>query len=126
LAELIKVLLVDDSAGVRELLTAILSEHGFRVMTAEDGLMGLKIAEAQRPDLIITDIDMPHLDGIQMIARLRGQMGFSGVPILVVSACGGEEAAAVLGAGADLVMQKPIDLSSFINYIDHLLPAKTA
>jgi DNA-binding response OmpR family regulator len=61
-----------------------------------------------------------------MIARLRGQMGFSGVPILVVSACGGEEAAAVLGAGADLVMQKPIDLSSFINYIDHLLPAKTA
>ena len=122
LAGFVKILLVDDNTEVRDLLTFMLSESGFLVITAVDGLMGLKVAEAERPDLIITDIEMPRLDGIQMIARLRRQVGFSEVPILAVSAYGKGELDAAISAGANQAMQKPIDFDSFMGLVSRLLP----
>jgi CheY-like chemotaxis protein len=122
LAGFIKILIVDDNTELRDLLTFMLSESGFLVVTAVDGLMGLKIAEAERPDLIITDIEMPRLNGIQMIARLRRQLGFSEVPILAVSAYGSGELDAAISAGANQALQKPIDFDSFIGLVTQLLP----
>jgi DNA-binding response OmpR family regulator len=87
--------------------------------------MGLKMAEAERPDLIITDINMPQLDGIQMIAKLRGQSEFVEVPILVVSSNGRKELDAALSAGANLVMQKPVDFESFVHRISRLLTKRS-
>jgi Response regulator containing CheY-like receiver, AAA-type ATPase, and DNA-binding domains len=122
LAGFVKILLVDDNTEVRDLLTFMLSESGFLVITAVDGLMGLKVAEAERPDLIITDIEMPRLDGIQMIARLRGQLEFSEVPILAVSAYGKGELDAAISAGANQALQKPIDFDFFLGLVSRLLP----
>lgn len=107
---------------MQDVLICILSESGFRVITAEDGLLALETAEVERPDLIITDINMPRLDGIQMIARLRGQLGFSEVPILAVSAYGSGELDAAISAVANQAMQKPIDFDSFIGLVTQLLP----
>lgn len=118
----VKILLVDDNTDVRDLLTLMLSESGFLVITAVDGLMGLETAEVERPDLIITDIEMPRLDGIQMIARLRRQLRFSEVPILAVSAYGSGKLDAAISAGANQVMQKPVDFDAFMGLVTRLLP----
>jgi len=121
----VKILLVDDNADVRDLLTFILKDSGFLVITADDGLRGLKTAEAERPDLIITDICMPHLDGIQMIARLREEAEFSKLPILVISAYGSGDLAAALRAGANLAMPKPVDFDCLIGHVKQLLPGES-
>jgi DNA-binding response OmpR family regulator len=118
----VKILLVDDNTDMRDLLTCMLRQSGFLVITAEDGLLALETAAVERPDMIITDINMPRLDGIQMIVRLRKQLEFSKVPILAVSAYGSGELAAALKAGANQAMQKPIDFDSFIGLVTRLLP----
>lgn len=126
LAECIKILVIDDSPDLRDLFICMLKDRGFQVLTAEDGLKGLEMAEVERPNLIITDIEMPNLDGIQLITCLREKSGFSEVPIWAVSARGGEILANALSAGATLALQKPLDFDSFINRINCLLPAGTA
>jgi two-component system, OmpR family, alkaline phosphatase synthesis response regulator PhoP len=118
-----KILVVDDSSDVRDLLSWMLATSGFQVITAEDGLSGLTMAEAERPDLIITDISMPRLDGIEMIIRLRKQLQFSKVPILVISAYGSGITGDALDAGADEAMHKPVDFNSLINHVNQLLAA---
>jgi two-component system, OmpR family, alkaline phosphatase synthesis response regulator PhoP len=120
----VKILLVDDNADVRELLAFMLNESGFLVITADNGLGGLKVAEAERPDLVITDICMPHLDGIQMIIRLRKLLEFGTLPILVISAYGSGETAAALSAGANLAIHKPVDFDCLIDHVKQLLPQR--
>ena len=123
MGEFAKILIVDDNPDVLSLTACMLKMSGFNVMTAEDGMLGLEIAEAELPDLIITDISMPHLDGIQMISRLRDQSKFSRVPILVISAHGSAMTTEALRAGANEAMHKPLDFDSFISHINNLLAA---
>ena len=66
-----KILTVDDSATMRNMLRATLLDAGYDVVQAEDGVEGIKALEGQRFDLIITDINMPHMDGLTFIERLR-------------------------------------------------------
>src|ERR1051326_1679840 len=121
LAGFTKILVVDDNVAVRGVLTSILNTLELQVITAEDGLLGLQMAEAERPHLIITDIDMPNLDGIQMIARLRQHSELREVPILVISGEGERKASEALEAGANHVMPKPVMLNSFIGLITQLI-----
>jgi CheY-like chemotaxis protein len=117
-----KILIVEDCGESREMLTLLLRVAGeFHVVTAEDGLRGLRLTETEQPDLIITDINMPHLSGIEMIEQLRGQPAFGEVPILVMSACGSGDLAGALKAGADRAMRKPIEAESFIGCIKQML-----
>src|SRR5690242_6271342 len=78
-------LTVDDSATLRELLLAALSEMGFRVVQAADGAAALEIVGAQKPDLIITDVNMPRLDGLSFIERFRKEHGNRTTPVLVLT-----------------------------------------
>jgi two-component system chemotaxis response regulator CheY len=83
-------------------------------------------AEVERLDVIITDINMPRLYGIQMIVRLQERLEFSKLPILIISAYGSEELADALSAEADLAMHKPVDFDFFIGQVNQLLPARSA
>ena len=123
MASIGKILIVDDNADMRGIMICMLGSSGFHVIAAEDGLIGLRIAEAERPDLIITDICMPRMDGIQMILRLRAQFEFSEVPILVITAYGSGTTEEALKAGANHAMHKPVDFNSFIGCINELLQA---
>src|SRR5262249_59218977 len=80
-----KILVVEDNADARRLLATLLKEQGFFVMEAEDGQAALELINGKRPDLIITDIQMPNLDGIEMIKVLRGGQELSSVPVLVMT-----------------------------------------
>jgi two-component system, chemotaxis family, chemotaxis protein CheY len=79
------ILTVDDSATIRELLLSELSGLGYRVTQAEDGIDGLEMLSVEQPDLIITDITMPRMDGIRFIQNVRGDERYKATPILVLT-----------------------------------------
>ena len=83
----ITVLTVDDSRTMRDLLMAALSEAGFTVVQAEDGIHGLEVLHAQgrMPDVIVTDINMPRMDGFGFIEAVRADAERRAVPILVLT-----------------------------------------
>src|SRR5689334_14567395 len=95
-----KLLIVEDNLTIRELFAAALSDAGFSVIMADDGNKGLESARRERPDLIITDVEMPNLDGIQMIQHLRQEFELQCIPVLVVSAQYTEVLATAVAVGA--------------------------
>ncbi len=80
-----KVLAVDDSPTIRMLLRATLTERGYDIVEAEDGIAALEVLAENVPDVVITDINMPRLDGFGLIARIREQGCHSALPILVLT-----------------------------------------
>jgi len=116
-----KILVVEDDFDAREVLSLLLRLEGFSVITAEDGLAGLDIAQSEQPDLVITDIEMPNLDGIEMIKRLRRDGLLSEVPILVVSASDRRTLKGAIAAGANQTMRKPARFDPLIETINRLL-----
>ena len=79
------ILTVDDSATIRDLLLSELSGLGYRVNQAEDGINGLEMLAIEPPDVIITDITMPRMDGIGFIQNVRGDERYKATPILVLT-----------------------------------------
>ncbi len=79
------VLTVDDSRTMREMLLLALQDAGYRVLQAEDGLVGLQVLKERPADVIITDINMPRLDGFGFIEHVRRDSTHRAVPILVLT-----------------------------------------
>ena len=117
----LKILIVEDNADNRELMVIVLEFHGFTIVTAVNGREGLNVAGAEHPDLIITDINMPDLDGIEMIRLLREHVQLRTTPILVLTAYGDAEAENAIKAGADQAMTKPVQFASLMTSIQDLL-----
>ncbi|HEX5706087.1 MAG TPA: response regulator [Pyrinomonadaceae bacterium] len=105
------VLVVDDTPDKRQLLESLLCHSGYRVLTAGDGREGLLVARSARPDLIISDVSMPLIDGIELCRRIRADDDLRLTPILLVSALrkDSESVAAGLSAGADDYIEAPYD-----------------
>lgn len=106
------VLVVDDQSSVRQLLREYLTQHGFRVLTASDGLEALHIARHEPPDLILLDIMMPRLDGYQFLRQYRSERR---TPVIVITARE-DETDAVLGLdlGADDYVVKPFRMRELV------------
>ncbi|MBY6240577.1 response regulator [Methylosinus sp. Sm6] len=79
------ILTVDDSRTMREMLLLALSDAGFSVVQAEDGVHGLEVLETETPDVIVTDINMPRMDGFGFIEGVRRHEKHRAVPILVLT-----------------------------------------
>ncbi len=105
-----KVLIVDDSATMRNMLKAAMNELDFEIHTAEDGDKAMKSVVLHEFDIILTDINMPNVDGIELIRMIRGNAKNGGKPILVITTEGGEAAKqAGKSAGANGWIVKPCD-----------------
>jgi two-component system sensor histidine kinase and response regulator WspE len=101
------VLVVDDSLTVRELERKLLDSHGYRVEVAVDGADGWNAARAGAYDLIVTDVDMPRLDGIELVIRIRADVRLKATPVIIVSYKDREEdRRRGLEAGADYYLTK--------------------
>lgn len=116
-----RILIAEDDPDAREMLSVLLAAEGFAVITAEDGQQALQIVEQAPPDLIITDIQMPNLDGIELIKRLRTHSQLRWVPIVVMSAVEGGIVRDALKAGANQATQKPMQLDGLLGLIKQLL-----
>jgi two-component system chemotaxis response regulator CheY len=79
------ILTVDDSRTMRDMLMLALSEAGYKVIQAEDGVHGLEVLEGQMPDVIVTDINMPRMDGFGFIKGVRDSARHRVIPILVLT-----------------------------------------
>jgi CheY-like chemotaxis protein len=80
-----RILIVDDEPDIRFMMRLILEGAGYQVTEARHGLAGLKSVKARRPVLVITDVMMPTMDGLELIERLRSDPKTAAIPILVVS-----------------------------------------
>lgn len=80
-----KILAVDDSVSIRASISYILTQDGYEVTEAEDGVAGLKAAEKEKYDLIISDVNMPNMDGIQFTKELRQKANYKFTPIIILT-----------------------------------------
>jgi PAS domain S-box-containing protein len=117
-----RVLVVDDVPANRGVLVDLLGSLGFAVEEAADGQELLTRARATRPDLVIADIVMPRLDGVQATQEMRRTPSLEAVPVLLVSATiGGSDIDRYLAAGASAFLPKPIDVRQLLQRIGELL-----
>lgn len=80
-----RIMVVDDVAAIREILTALLQDAGHRVLEAKNGEEALTFAETKRVHLVLTDINMPGINGLDLIKSLRQQKNYSHTPILILA-----------------------------------------
>ena len=116
-AEQTLVMLVDDSKMVRVKSTRLLAAHGFQVVTAVDGLDALRQLETCCPDLLITDVDMPEMDGFGLVSALRGSPRTQHIPLVMITSAEDRHREEALRIGVGLVMGKPYDEAALIAHI---------
>jgi CheY-like chemotaxis protein len=110
-----RILVVDDEPDERFLVGRTLKKQGHDVSVAENGAAGLRAAQEQVPDLVVTDVMMPVMDGAEFIRRLRGDPVTAGIPILAAS---GDTH---LAGAADAVLAKPYDDRRLVMIVNSLL-----
>ena len=116
------VLVVDDEPDLVELLQYALETAGFRVLTASDGVEGLAVAEAEKPDVLVVDIMMPRMDGIELVERVRERAALRLTPVLMLTARTDErDEIAGLEAGADDYLPKPVSPRRLVSRVKALL-----
>ena len=117
-----KILIVDDVPANRAMLADLLSSLGFEVCEAADGMQALELVLSEHPHLVLMDVVMPGVDGLEATRRLRQQPGLRQLPIIAVSASAGwEHQAETLSAGASGFLAKPVEQGQLFAQIGRLL-----
>ena len=121
-----RILLVDDVPAVRLSIRAALEAIGYQVLEAADGKEALDLLGSQAVDLIVTDLWMPNLDGVELLKRLRATN--ANIRVIAISGGGMRKPIDVSAAlaqtwGADAVLYKPFDNDDLVNEFNRLLPA---
>jgi CheY-like chemotaxis protein len=116
-----KILVVEDSFETRDSLTILLELSGYDVIVASDGNEGLAKALTEAPDLIVTDIRMPSVSGIEMLREFRRNLKHRTVPVLVVTGYSKDYANEAFAAGADHVISKPVNPEHLLRIVSNLL-----
>ena len=115
------ILVIEDDDVMRELMQLSLVRSGYEVTVAEDGVRGYDTALFLKPDLIVTDIQMPGADGIHVVRRVRDTPSLEQTPILVTTAFGTGSATFALQLGANAYEPKPMNSQSFLSTVRRLL-----
>lgn len=116
------ILIAEDHPDTRSLLHYVLVGEGYEVTDVEDGAAALQSLAQNRPDLILTDLMMPQIDGIELIRRVRAQDEFANLPIVAMSAYGHDSLAKASVNGATAIIRKPLDMEDLVDTITRLLP----
>jgi two-component system sensor histidine kinase/response regulator len=123
--EACKILIVDDEPKVIEVIAYHLEREGYEVLSAPDGKEALECVVADAPDLIITDVMMPNVDGIELCRRVKGNIETHFIPVIVVTARGSKQVKLdSLDAGADDFVDKPVDALELSTRVRALLYTK--
>lgn len=118
------IITIDDSMSIRETVKMTLQSVGYRVVTAEDGARGLHVCQQEKADLVITDLNMPNVDGITLIANLRALPQYKFTPILMLTTESNDEKKnAGKRAGATGWIVKPFDPARFLAVVQKVCPA---
>jgi two-component system alkaline phosphatase synthesis response regulator PhoP len=116
------ILIVDDEPSIAELIEFNLQKAGYRVLKADNGLSALQLVRTDKPDLIILDLMIPGIDGMEVCRRLKGQQHTAGIPIIMLTAKN-EEVDKIVGLelGADDYMTKPFSTRELVARVKAVL-----
>ena len=119
-----RILVVDDSAVVRRMLRLVLEKTGHQVSFAEDGQAGLAAARTLLPDLVISDLEMPVMDGLAMVGQLRADPAVRDIPVIVLTASGeSDHHRAIADSGVAGFATKPIRSNEITELVETILRA---
>lgn len=118
-----KVLVVEDSPTMRQLIVFALKRiRGFQIVEANDGVDGLKKLSAEKFDLILTDINMPIMDGLKLVSMVRNDHNYKETPIIVITTEGAtEDRERALALGANEYITKPIQTMKILETVRRLM-----
>lgn len=117
-----RILVADDSTAFRSLEEAMLKLRGYEVMSAANGAEALRIAMQELPDLILLDVQMPVMDGVQVLGALKRDDRTKGIPVIIITTIGrASDRELLLKGGADDFVSKPIDGPSLVAKVRHLI-----
>ena len=121
------ILVVDDLAANRDVLVILLRHHGHRLLEAADGREGLAAVQAEHPDLVITDVLMPVMDGYELVRQLRLDPTTRGIPVVFYTAHYGEREARrlALSSGVSYVLTKPAESSEVLDIVGRVLSGES-
>ncbi len=120
------IMIVEDYDDTRLMVRLLLEKRGYRVLEADDGLKGVEIALRERPDLILMDLNMPHLDGFAATRRIRAHAEMRDVPIVAFSGYGPEHfGLEALAAGCDAYLCTPIEPEQLDDLLARLLSKRS-
>ena len=117
-----RILIAEDDPALAKLYASYAEQRGHRVLLARDGAEALVIAASELPDVLVLDVSMPKLDGRDVLQQLKASPRTARIPILVVSALGGEQHLRdlLLELGASDVLEKPVDLEIAFNKVERI------
>jgi len=119
-----KILIVDDEEDILEFLSYHFRRKGFDVTTQPDGLAALKNAREKHPDIIVSDIRMPHMDGIELCRQLKKDDALKNIPLLFLTADDGDCLALLAHqCGADSYLNKPVRIELIVNMVMDMVQA---
>jgi two-component system cell cycle response regulator DivK len=116
------VLIVEDNPRNLKLARDLLEHAEYRTLTATTAEDGIELARAHRPDVVLMDVQLPDMDGVSALARLRAEATLAAVPVVAVTAFAmKDDAARFLAAGFDAYIEKPLDVRAFPGQIAAIL-----
>ena len=117
------VLVVDDDPVILRLLEVNFEMEGFVVRTATDGLEGLDVARAEKPDVIVSDVMMPRMNGLELCKGLKDDPATASIPVILLSAkAQATDIRAGIDSGADDYVTKPFEPLDLVDRVNKLLP----
>jgi len=126
-----QILIVEDNDLSRKLLNDLLEAHGHSILATASGVEALRLTRERKPNLILIDIQLADLSGIEVIRRLKADPSTSGIPVVVVTASLLPDIRRnAWDSGCDGFLEKPIDIDGFLHEVEHQLqrsrPSRTA
>jgi len=117
-----RVLVVDDDQSIQRVLVQTLQLEGYEVATASDGVEALESLQGQLPDVVILDVMMPKLDGLDVLKRMRADERTHTVPVILLTARSSQEDIwEGWQSGVDYYMTKPFDVEELLRFLSHVL-----
>ncbi|MGQ9611269.1 MAG: response regulator [Chloroflexus sp.] len=116
------IMIVDDYVPSHRLMSFVLEQYGYTVVTAIDGVQALRHLDTYAVDLVVTDLTMPRMDGIELVREMRTNERFSGIPVIIVTGSVEErDAVKAAGVGVNAFLTKPVDSDDLIHEVERQL-----
>jgi two-component system cell cycle response regulator DivK len=120
------ILIVEDNEKNRRLMRDVLAFKGYRLVEAETGEDGVRLAREQHPDLVLMDIQLPGIDGIQALRQIRADAATQAIPIMAVTASAmTHDRQKIMAAGFDAYQSKPLNVKGFMDAVRELLDRRS-